>query len=205
MRLPGHKHEVLGLLSARDFKTPRFSPGSSRPQLLFADARPTLPQIKSSCNATGDAGQVGRDPLGEQGHQPRAQGQTGPSSPHQPQSRGRGKPGPRGAELLSAHPLAGALIAFQPPPKKLLLILIGHSGDGASACSSPAGPEHHHGASATSCPPATSPGQGTRGLGGLARLMRTSRSEGVTKTPQQTETREPAPRGGWRARTSSAR
>lgn len=117
MRLPGHKHEVLGLLSARDFKTPQFSPDSSRPRLLFADARPTLPQIKSSCNATGDAGQVGRDPLGEQGHQPRAQGQTGPSSPHQPPSWGRGKPGPRGAELLSAHPLAGVLIAFHPPPE----------------------------------------------------------------------------------------
>lgn len=184
VRLPGHKHKVLGLLNAQEFKMPRFSPDNSCPWFPFADTHPTLPQTKTSCNATGDAGlgEVGWDTLGEQGRQPRAQGQTGPSSPQQPQRRGRGRPGPRGAKLLSARPLAGALIAFH-LPQELLLVLIGHSGDAgramghltaalqlaAAALSTITGPRP---------PPALQQremGQGTRGLSGRACLIRTTR------------------------------
>ena len=86
------------------------------------------------CTATGCAGlgEVGLDILRKQGSQPKAQGQTGPSSPEQPLGWEGDRPGPQGANLLSTFPLTGTLITFH-FSQKLLLFLIGNNSDASGA------------------------------------------------------------------------
>lgn len=102
--------------------------------LTHREHRPTLPQTKTRCTATGRAGlgKVGLNNPRKQGSQPKAQGQTGPSSPEQPLSWGGDRTGPQGANLLSTFLLTGTLITFH-FSQKLLLFLIGNNSDASGA------------------------------------------------------------------------